>query len=134
MVFWRDIGESEDGLGSNGSCSSPPNNDHNDETSEPHPSFTFLKIAEVFAVAATCRVTVCNLRPGFSRKADFLRDSATDRNPLNPKYSASSETRAPPTKSHAEVSLPPSLRKLEEARQADMRSGGASFKKLLARA
>jgi len=59
-------------------------NDYNDETFAPHPRFTFLRIAEVFAVAATCRVTVCNLRPGFSRKADILRDSATDRNPFYP--------------------------------------------------
>ena len=62
-----------------------------------------------------CKATVVNLRPG-----------------LIPNSGASAEANAP--YSHAELSLPPSLRKLEEARQADMHSGAATFKKLFARA
>ena len=63
----------------------------------------------------------------FTTKAGILRYPA-----IEIFYSVSAETRTLPKHSPAELSLHPSLRKLEEARLADMHSGADTFKKLFA--
>ena len=45
--------------------SSGPTDNYDDETSEPHLRFSFLRTAEVCAVAAACNATLCKLRHTF---------------------------------------------------------------------
>ena len=108
-------GEESEDDGSSAGSEELPTYDDFEETDEPHPRFSWLRTADVHAGAASCKATLCNLRPTC----------------YNYLYSVSAEAR-PPNGSSAKLSLPPSLRKLEEERLADMYSGASTFKKLFA--